>query len=86
MDAVLDKFGRIIIPKKIRESLGIGPGSAFHIISENQEIHLKPMETSTCLKNKSGWLVFEGDFTASPDSAVDDFRRKRLGRVSGLEK
>ena len=87
MDAILDKFGRVVIPKKIRETLGIGPGSVFHIEAENREIHLKPVEENTGLKkNKNGWLVFTGDFTASPEDAVDQIRRKRLRHISGFEK
>ncbi|MEO0735141.1 MAG: AbrB/MazE/SpoVT family DNA-binding domain-containing protein [Bacteroidota bacterium] len=27
MTATVDKFGRVVIPKKIRDSIGIGPGS-----------------------------------------------------------
>ena len=31
MDATLDRFGRIVIPKKVRDNLDLGPGSQMRI-------------------------------------------------------
>lgn len=60
MKAVLDKFGRIVIPKEVRESLCLKPGSTFFIEEVNREIHLKPMEGTQNVKNKDGGWFFPG--------------------------
>jgi AbrB family looped-hinge helix DNA binding protein len=86
MEAILDKFGRIIIPKELREALGVGPGSAFHIEEINHEIHLKPVEGTPHLKNKNGWLVFTGEPQADISNAVDQFRNESFRRISGILK
>jgi AbrB family looped-hinge helix DNA binding protein len=86
MEAILDKFGRIIIPKELRDALGVGPGSAFHIEEINQEIHLKPVEGTPHLKNKNGWLVFTGEPQADITGVIDQFRMERFKQNSGMKK
>ena len=37
MEAVIDKFGRIVIPKKLRDDLGLRPGSVIKIETNRNE-------------------------------------------------
>jgi AbrB family looped-hinge helix DNA binding protein len=84
MKAILDKFGRIIIPKELRDALCVGPGSAFHIEEKNHEIHLKPLEGTPHLKNKNRWLVFTGEPQADITGAIDQFRMERFRRLADI--
>ena len=47
MEATLDRFGRIVIPKKIREDLHLQVGSSIRIEEGDGEIVLKPVEGRT---------------------------------------
>jgi AbrB family looped-hinge helix DNA binding protein len=69
METTLDDFGRIEIPKQMRDDLGLSPGSVLKIEKRNEEIVLKPVTESSPLILMNGVLVFvgevEGDLEAS---------------------
>ena len=44
MEATLDRFGRIVIPKKMREYFNLRPGSPVRIEEGQDGILLKPVE------------------------------------------
>ena len=85
MEAVLDKFGRIVIPKEIRDALGLRPGSTFFIEENNQEILLKPIEETPHLKNVGGWLVFAGEIQGDFSRIVESVREERIRHVAGMK-
>ena len=58
MEATLDRFGRIVIPKKIREDFHLQVGSSIRIEEGEGEIVLKPVEGEPNLVKKDGVLVF----------------------------
>ncbi len=39
----MDKFGRVIIPKEVRDELGVGEGDIFRLERKDEEILLKPL-------------------------------------------
>ncbi|HOT29755.1 MAG TPA: AbrB/MazE/SpoVT family DNA-binding domain-containing protein [Candidatus Ozemobacteraceae bacterium] len=86
MEAILDKFGRIVIPKEIRDALGLRPGSSFLIEEKNQGILLKPVEGTPHIKNEHGWLIFTGDLQADISNTINDVRKERFEHVSGMNK
>ena len=86
MEAILDKFGRIVIPKEIRDALGLRPGSSLQIEERNQEIRLKPIEGTPHIKNEHGWLVFSGDLQEDISDIIKASREKRIKHVSGMQK
>jgi AbrB family looped-hinge helix DNA binding protein len=43
--ANIDKFGRISIPKKMREILGIDESTTVYIEAKNHELIIRPMHT-----------------------------------------
>ena len=77
MEASLDKFGRIVIPKEIRDALGLKPGSPLKIEEVNQEIHLSPIKGTPNLINKDGWLVFSGKTSEDLIKAIEELREER---------
>jgi len=41
-ETVIDKFGRVLIPKKIRDKVGLKPGMRLDIVVKGNEIVLRP--------------------------------------------
>jgi len=60
METTLDRFGRIVIPKVIRDDFNLKPGSPIRIEESDQVIILKPIQGDANLHWKDGVLVFSG--------------------------
>lgn len=60
METTLDKFGRVIIPKQIRDHLGLKSGEVLHVEELEDVVLLKPLKEEPSLKSKEGVLVFSG--------------------------
>ena len=67
MDVSIDKSGRIVIPKKLRDELHLTPGNALRIDIEGNRIVLKALESRSCLAMRNDRLVYTGDATAPID-------------------
>lgn len=83
MEATLDRFGRIVIPKKIREDLHLQVGSSIRIEEGDGEIVLKPIEGEPSLVKKDGVLVFSGKAVGSVETAVEEHRQERNKLLRG---
>ena len=81
MDATLDRFGRIVIPKKIRDEFNLRPGSQFLIKDSKDGIILKIVEDEPSLKEKDGILIFSGKAIGNIESALDNMRNERIHSV-----
>ena len=62
MEATLDRFGRIVIPKKIREDLHLQVGSSIRIEEGDGKIVLKPIEGEPSLLKKGSTPKRVGDY------------------------
>ena len=61
MDLVVDKLGRVVIPKKLRDRLGLHPGAHIEISECAGTLVLKPMEESVGkLVMRNGVLMHTG--------------------------
>ncbi len=78
MQCTLDKFGRVVIPKPVRDELHLTPGTPLSIRERNGELVLKPTWEEPALKSKRGLLVFTGEPTGDLLEAVGTQRRERL--------
>lgn len=81
METSLDRFGRIVIPKKIREDFNLKAGSPIRIEEGEQEIILKPVQGEPSLYVKEGVLVFTGTPLDDLNDAVDNHREERLKSI-----
>jgi AbrB family looped-hinge helix DNA binding protein len=84
MRTTVDRFGRVVVPKSMRERLGLGAGSAIEIEEAEGRISLRPAEDSSPLTMKEGILVFEGVATGDLETAVGADRAGRAHRLAGL--
>ena len=81
MLATLDKFGRVLIPKKLRKHLGLTPDSSINIIEDGDRIIIEPVSEQAPLIEKDGLLIFTGKIQDNLDSAVDRNRSRRMKKL-----
>ncbi len=65
--AEIDKAGRIVVPKKLRDSLHLVPGTRVVLTQRGGEIVLAPEAKPRGLYMKNGLLVYETGRTLPPD-------------------
>jgi AbrB family looped-hinge helix DNA binding protein len=83
MEVTLDKFGRVVIPKAVREQLGLGPGTVLEIHVDDEEgIILRPRRVVPDLAEEHEVLVFAGEPTADLERAVERHRQNRSCQVA----
>lgn len=71
----LDKAGRIVIPKPLRDELHLAPGDALELESADEQITLRPVRTITPLRKERGvWVYRTGQ--RLPASLVQDTIRQ----------
>jgi AbrB family looped-hinge helix DNA binding protein len=87
METTLDKFGRIVIPKRVRDDLGLKPGAVLQIEQADQRILVEPVNEGPHVVVKNGVLVFSGTATGDIVGAIRVNRQERLSEVgSGIKK
>ena len=80
----LDKAGRVLIPKALRQELHLGPGDTLQLESEGEQITLRPMRTKALVKKERGVWVYQGESSnASVADVIDREREKRLREFMG---
>lgn len=85
MGTTLDKFGRVVIPKEIRNGLGLKPGEALQIKRVEDEVILKPLREESPVHVKDGIFVFSGTVTGDIKEAVRIHRNERLKKIASLK-
>jgi AbrB family looped-hinge helix DNA binding protein len=80
----LDKAGRVMIPKHLRQELRLGPGDTLQLDSEGEQIILRPLRPKALVKKERGVWVYQGEPTgASVTDVIDRDREKRLRELMG---
>ncbi|MEA2231032.1 MAG: hypothetical protein QOD83_848 [Solirubrobacteraceae bacterium] len=69
MRVTIDSVGRIVIPKPLRDALGLTPGSSVDISRYGAGLQLLPTGRTARLVDEGGVLVATGD-TAIDDDVV----------------
>ncbi len=82
METKLDKFGRVVLPKDIRDNLDLKPGQVLKIEKSDDEVILKPLRKESPLHVKDGVLIFSGTATGDITEAVRLHREERLKKVA----
>ncbi len=93
METKLDKFGRIVIPKAVREALALDAGDELELnIVEDEHgrrsLTLRASHEQAPFRRKGKLLVFTGKLTDSDLDVVDhirEIRDERTGYLSGRE-
>jgi len=57
----LDKAGRVVIPKRLRDKLHMAAGDSFQLENTDEQIVLKPMREELSLRKEHGiWVAYGG--------------------------
>ncbi len=77
----LDKFGRIIIPKKLREKLGITSETTLNLADDGDRIIIEPINNDELILEKDGIFVFTGKMQEDLDKFLESDRKLRLYKL-----
>jgi len=83
METTIDRFGRVVIPKRLREDLGLKVGEPLVIEERAEGILLKPSREGVSVRYKGRVLVFAGDATGDPGDLVRKLRDERMRKLVG---
>lgn len=83
---MLDKVGRVVIPKTLRDELRLMPGDTLTLESDGDLLMLRPVRSASPLRKKRGIWVFHGDrkiSAAETDQALESVRQERNRELRG---
>ncbi len=84
METTLDRFGRVLLPKRVRRRLGLEPGDVLEIVEDQGSVRLQPVTEEAALVWKGNVLVHQGVPTGDLTDSVQRDREKRMRHVLGL--
>ena len=76
----LDKAGRVVIPKTLRDELHLEAGDRMELESEGESVTLRPVRSASPLNKEHGVWVFRGTkklAAATTDKVLRDLRGQR---------
>ena len=83
MQLTLDHFGRMVLPKTLREEFHLRAGSRLEVEGGGNCIILKPIEAEDAVREKEGLLVYAGTAEENLETAVARQRRQRIAALTG---
>ncbi len=67
----LDRAGRVVLPKSLRDELRVSPGDALDVSVQGDAVLLRPRRSSSPLEKKQGvWVFSAGKPMASDETAA----------------
>ena len=76
----LDRAGRVVIPKPLRDELRLEPGDSLHLDSEGTTLTLRPVSSASPLMKERGvWVFRRGSklTAATTNKVLREVREKR---------
>lgn len=86
MTLKIDKVGRIVVPKQVRERLGLRAGMDLEVREGPEGLVIKPAHPQPSLVKEGRFLVHTGKLPSGYDMlmAVEDGREERIRKLAGL--
>jgi len=81
----VDKRGRVLIPKAIRDSLDLQPGTILELEQRGDGLLLTPADADAYLKYEKGILVFTGRPTGDMTNIIQKVRDDRDRQIMGMD-
>jgi len=82
----MDKAGRIVLPKPVRDELQLSPGDELEMELSDDRIVLRPARNGRMRKVKGVWVFDSGGGAMDPDmvrKTLNKVRRERERKVLG---
>lgn len=81
--AVIDKSGRLVLPKPVRDELGLRPGDRLRVRREGQDVILTvDLPNAVLQKEKGVWVYRSGQpVGVSIPELIDQERRQRAADI-----
>lgn len=85
----VDRTGRIVLPKALRDELNLSPGDTLDLTLEGEQVTLRPRRVTPPLRKERGIWVFR---TGEPLSAgetretIRGIREQRARRAAGVRR
>ena len=77
----LDQFGRIEIPEKICQQLGINNETKLSLKVENGQLILQPLQPELETYYEDGILVFKAEPIGNLETIIDDLKTERINEL-----
>ncbi len=81
MVTTLDKFGRVIIPKRVREHLGIDSKTSLNISEDGKRIVIELIKEKEPVVDRDGILVFTGKLEDKDSELIKSDRNRRMKKL-----
>jgi AbrB family looped-hinge helix DNA binding protein len=81
----LDKSGRVVLPKPLRQRLGLRAGTTFEATEAAEGLVLRPIKSRPSLVERDGFLVHTGQSVRSFNwqEIFDDLEQERVRDILG---
>ena len=86
LETTVDRFGRVVIPKRVRDDFGLAAGAVLQVEETAEGILLKPVGADWPLVVKDGMLVYGGRLIDELGDSVKRDRDERVRKVGGRSK
>ena len=80
----IDKAGRVVLPKPVRDALQISPGDSLELESSEDRIILRPARGNARIYKKQGMWVLHSDSPLYPNAVEDTIRKVRRERERAI--
>ncbi|MCL5987097.1 MAG: AbrB/MazE/SpoVT family DNA-binding domain-containing protein [Actinobacteria bacterium] len=77
----IDRFGRVVIPKKVRDDLGLSPKVELEVEEGPNGIVLHPILEDSFIVNKKGVLVVRAKATEPIEYFLEKDRQSRIKHI-----
>jgi AbrB family looped-hinge helix DNA binding protein len=87
MSVTIDKAGRFVLPKNVREQLGLSPGDELELTLSEDAVTIRAKPKTPLVKRVNGRWVCTAKLSY-PDEAMDTLERvrnERARRLMGLD-
>ena len=78
----LDQFGRIEIPEKIRQQLGINNETKLSLKVDNGQLIFKPLQPELETYYEDEILVFKAEPIGDTETIIDELRTERINELT----